>query len=94
MRDESFTRENERRGGDSAAYVDRSEVEREAEHVRDALRKLPWDDATVSPAFEALGWLTGTIKGLIRVIEDQARWDAGVEAQKRYDIESLKQEIE
>jgi hypothetical protein len=48
------------------------EEEAEVEAIRDALRLLPYDadtDAMRSRAFEALGFLTGTIKGLSRRVE-------------------------
>ena len=48
------------------------EEETEVEAIRDALRLLPYDaetDAMRSRAFEALGFLTGTIKGLNSRVE-------------------------
>jgi hypothetical protein len=49
------------------------EEEAEVDAIRDALRLLPYDDAETdamrSRAFEALGFLTGTIKGLNRRVE-------------------------
>jgi hypothetical protein len=49
------------------------EEEAEVDAIRDALRLLQYDDAETdamrSRAFEALGFLTGTIKGLNRRVE-------------------------
>jgi hypothetical protein len=51
------------------------ENEAEVEAIRAALKLLPYGEATDavrSRAFEGLGWLTGTIKGLNRRIDYMA----------------------